>query len=65
MGGKLPYMSQEHLVQHLILPPSEPTLTSDLRKANELCILDVIYHLEDTPWSRETSKMRVSGVPEA
>lgn len=42
MGGKLPYMSQEHLVQRLIPPPSEPTLTSDLSKANGLCILDVM-----------------------
>lgn len=65
MGGKLPYMSQEHLVQHLIPPPSELTLTSDLSKANELCILDVMYHLEDTTWSRQTSKRRVSGVTEA
>jgi len=40
-------MTQELLVQHLILPHSEPTSASDLSKANELCILDVIYHLED------------------
>lgn len=45
--------------------PSEATLASALSKSNELCILDMIYHLEDTTWSRETSRLKVSGVPKA
>lgn len=45
--------------------PSESTLASALSKANELCILDMIYHLEDTTWSRETSRLKISGVPKA